>query len=93
MLLEKGANANAKGGRYGATALLAAVNQGKARVVKLLIDHGADVNAGNTINHAVWTPLKLAEERRLKQIVRMLQRAGAWQCGCRQGVIGSNPEL
>jgi len=67
---------NAHATSDGATALLSAANQGKARLVKLLIDKGADVNASSTINHAVWTPLKLAKQRRFKQIVGMLQKAG-----------------
>ncbi|KAH6986709.1 hypothetical protein EDB80DRAFT_590283, partial [Ilyonectria destructans] len=43
ILLNKGANINAQGGRYG-NALQAALHKGYELVVKLLLDKGADVN-------------------------------------------------
>ena len=43
LLLDKGANVNAQGGRYG-NALLAASISGHEQVVKLLLDNDADVN-------------------------------------------------
>ncbi|ORY09452.1 hypothetical protein BCR34DRAFT_516475, partial [Clohesyomyces aquaticus] len=44
LLLDKGADVNAQGGRYG-NALQAALVKGNEQVVKLLLDKGADVNA------------------------------------------------
>ncbi|KAF2729999.1 hypothetical protein EJ04DRAFT_446072 [Polyplosphaeria fusca] len=44
MLLDKGADVNAQGGRYG-NALQAASYGGHEAVVKMLLDAGADVNA------------------------------------------------
>ena len=44
MLLDKGADVNAKGGRYG-TALQAASERGHDQVVRMLLDIGADVSA------------------------------------------------
>ena len=44
LLLAKGADVNAQGGRYG-TALQAALYRGHEEVVELLLAKGADVNA------------------------------------------------
>ena len=44
MLLEKGADVNAQGGRYG-NALQIASSRGYEQVVKILLDKDADVNA------------------------------------------------
>ncbi|SLM38726.1 vegetative incompatibility protein het-e-1, partial [Lasallia pustulata] len=44
MLLDKGADVNAQGGRYG-NALYAASATGHDQVVQMLLDKGADVNA------------------------------------------------
>ncbi|KAJ7302491.1 ankyrin repeat-containing domain protein [Mycena albidolilacea] len=44
LLLKKGANVNAQGGRYG-NALQAAASGGHANIVQVLLDKGADVNA------------------------------------------------
>ncbi|KAJ7693718.1 ankyrin repeat domain-containing protein [Mycena olivaceomarginata] len=44
LLLNKGADVNAQGGRYG-NALWAAVSQGHDKIVLVLLDKGADVNA------------------------------------------------
>jgi ankyrin repeat protein len=44
MLLNKGAEVNAQGGRYG-NALEAASDRGYEQVVKMLLDKGAEVNA------------------------------------------------
>ena len=60
LLLEKGADFNAKGGRCG-TALQAASYRGHYEVVQLLLENGADVNAkgghyGNALNAALYYP-------------------------------------
>ena len=47
LLLENGADVNAKGGRHNVTALHAAVCRGSLRAVRLLLEQGADVNAYN----------------------------------------------
>ncbi|KAL8924377.1 MAG: hypothetical protein Q9172_002724 [Xanthocarpia lactea] len=44
LLLASGVDINAYGGRYG-TALIAAASQGHEAIVKLLLDHGAEVDA------------------------------------------------
>ena len=44
LLLDRGADVNATGGKYG-TALVAAASNGKLEIVTLLLDRGADVNA------------------------------------------------
>ncbi|KAI1559318.1 ankyrin repeat domain containing protein [Pyrenophora tritici-repentis] len=44
LLLDKGAEVNAQGGRYG-NALQAASERGYEQVVKTLLDAGAEVNA------------------------------------------------
>jgi hypothetical protein len=44
LLLDKSANANAQGGRYG-NALLAALDCSYKEVVMLLLDNSADANA------------------------------------------------
>ena len=44
LLLDKGADVNAQGGRYG-NALYVASERGYEQVVKLLLDKGADVSA------------------------------------------------
>jgi ankyrin repeat protein len=43
MLLDRGADVNAQGGRYG-SALQAASSEGHDKIVQLLLDKGADVN-------------------------------------------------
>ena len=44
LLLDKGANINAQGGRY-SNALYAASSEGYEAIVRLLLDNGADINA------------------------------------------------
>ncbi|MBX3323918.1 MAG: ankyrin repeat domain-containing protein [Phycisphaeraceae bacterium] len=46
----------------------------RADVVRLLIDSGADVNAGS---HSNWTALHVASERGAEDVVRLLLKAGA----------------
>ncbi|KAJ7795329.1 ankyrin repeat-containing domain protein [Mycena olivaceomarginata] len=58
LLLNKGADVNAQGGRYG-NALQAAASQGHDKIVQVLLDKGADVNAhggeyGNALQAAAF---------------------------------------
>jgi hypothetical protein len=73
LLLDKGADVNAQGGRYG-NALQAASERGNEQIVKLLLDKGADVNAqGGRYGNA----LQAASERGNEQIVKLLLDKGA----------------
>lgn len=45
MLLENGAEINASGGGYSGNALRAASSEGHEKVVELLLEKGAEVNA------------------------------------------------
>ncbi|SLM37709.1 ankyrin repeat domain containing protein [Lasallia pustulata] len=72
MLLDKGADVNAQGGRYG-NALQAASERGNNKVVQMLLDKGADVNAqGGRYGNA----LQAASERGNNEVVRMLLDKG-----------------
>ena len=70
-LLDKGANVN-KGVSIGWKPLHVAVFNGNARMVKLLLDYGADVMA---INPFKKMPLGMAEEKGYSVIARMLREA------------------
>jgi ankyrin repeat protein len=73
LLLDKGAEVNAHGGRYG-NALQAASEGGHEQVVKALLDAGAEVNAqGGDYGNA----LQAASEGGHEQVVRTLLNAGA----------------
>jgi hypothetical protein len=73
LLLDKGADVNAHGGRYG-NALQAASSRGHEQIVKLLLDKGADVNAlGGSYGNALYAALKRGHE----QIVKLLLDKGA----------------
>jgi ankyrin repeat protein len=75
MLLDKGAEVNAQGGRYG-NALQAALFKGRQAVVKMLLDKGAEANAqGGFYGNA----LQAASVRGHEQVVKMLLNAGAHQ--------------
>ena len=73
MMLDKGANINAKSKENG-TALMLASQNGHDPAVKILIDNGADVNA---IMSEGWTALMLASENGHDTIVKMLLEKGA----------------
>jgi hypothetical protein len=73
-LLAKGADVNART-RYGATALSFACDRGSLEVVKILIEHGADVNVTDTFYKA--TPLVWAISRNHAEIVTLLLDKGA----------------
>jgi hypothetical protein len=73
MLLNKGAEINAQGGRYG-NALQAASSRGHEAVVKMLLNKGAEVNAqGGYYGDA----LQAASARRYREIVKLLVDKGA----------------
>jgi ankyrin repeat protein len=73
LLLEKGAEVNAQGGKDG-NALQAASVWGSESIVRLLLEMGADVNAqGGMYGSAV----KAASMRGHKDVVRLLVKYGA----------------
>ena len=73
MLLDKGADVNAQGGRYG-NALQATSANGQKDIATLLLDKGADVNAqGGLYGNA----LQAASYEGHEQVVKTLLNAGA----------------
>ncbi len=73
-LLAKGANVNAKS-PYGATPLFFACDRGSVEVVKVLLEHGADVNVQDTFYRA--TPLAWALNKGKPEIIKLLVEGGA----------------
>lgn len=73
-LLAKGADVNAKT-QYGATPLSYACDRGNLEIVKLLLEHGANVNVKDTFYKA--TPLTWASSKGHGEIVRALLVKGA----------------
>lgn len=69
--LDNGIDPNTMGVRL-RTPLQSAVVGGHVAVLKLLIDHGADVNFGDG-----WKPLKIAEKMEDSEIAALLKSAGA----------------
>ena len=49
LLIERGADVNAKDSEHAQTALMWAVLENHADVIKLLLAHGADINAHTTV--------------------------------------------
>ena len=82
LLLSRGANAKATN-FFGATALMAAAASGNAKSVRLLVDHGADVNAQPTADEPGFilgggrSALTWAAFRGDVAILKMLIEAGA----------------
>jgi len=73
-LLEGGTPVTASDSILGTTALLAAAGHGYVEVVRLLLSHGADVNARS----GGWTPLPLALSRGVApEVARLLVAHGA----------------
>src|SRR5262249_50285830 len=73
-LLAKGPDVNAKNA-YGATALSFAADKGHLAVVKVLLEHKADVNVKDSFYKS--TPLNWAMARRHVDIIKALVKAGA----------------
>jgi ankyrin repeat protein len=71
-LLQRGADVNANVADY--TPLLTAVYGGDPKIVKMLIDKGADTGFRNSKG---VTPLRAAKDAGRKEIVALLERAGA----------------
>jgi hypothetical protein len=71
------ANINARETENGSTPLLWALEGGcfeDVSVVRLLLEHGADINAQN---HSGWTPLHWASFNGVLEVVRLLLKHGA----------------
>lgn len=75
MLLDRGADANASGGKVYGKALLAASFRGHREIVQMLLDRGADVNAPGGKAHG--NALQAASLRGHREIVQMLLDRGA----------------
>lgn len=73
-LLTPETDINAKGGRYG-TALIAAASQGHLAIVQLLLDSGANVDAGG--GHIFFTALQASSYFGHKSIAELLLERGA----------------
>lgn len=73
LLLEKGANVNARG-RGGCAALIEASGKGHLEIVKLLLNKGADINART---YSGWTALDVAVRKGHTEIVELLKAQGA----------------
>jgi|GEM_PF-777012 len=70
LLLERGADVNAKEDKYGDTPLHAAAAFGYAEVARLLLEHGADPSIGD--NDSV-TPLDVAREEGHEEVARVIE--------------------
>jgi hypothetical protein len=84
LLLDKGADVNAKGGYYG-NALQAASAGGHEQVVKTLLDKGADVNAQNGL---YGNALQAASAGGHEQVVKTLLDKGA-DVNAQSGLFGN----
>ncbi len=73
-LLSRGADVKDQMNKAGVTALSVASEEGHPGLVKVLIDHGADLEAGERNG---YTPLTRALWRGQKEVVALLQRSGA----------------
>ena len=73
-LLTKGAEVDVRD-RNGMTPLLLAARKGNSETVRLLLAHGANVNAQDY--YLAWTPLILASALGHKKVVKLLLEHGA----------------
>lgn len=85
--LERGADVNAKA-RYGVTALTFAASQGRADVVKLLLDKGADPNAQDTFYNSRAMEMALSNGHTATAIL-LLERGSKGGSGALNSGIGS----
>ena len=74
VLLDKGADVNAKASDSARTPLMLAAAKGEAEMVKILLEKGADANISDTSGK---TALELAEETGHTEIVHLLLDVGA----------------
>jgi len=77
LLLDRGADVNVKATSDGSTALIIASWYGRTGVVRLLLDKGADVDSKAKFDNAEWTALKSAKKNGHRDIVQLLEKAGA----------------
>ena len=75
LLLEKGADVNAKESTIGATALSFASSDGHPEIVRLLLENGADMNAKDNVTG--YTALIEATSNNEIEVVRLLLENGA----------------
>ncbi len=73
-LLAQGADANAKS-PYGATGLFFAADRGNVEIIKILLDHGANVNVKDTFYGA--TALSWATQKERWDVIKLLLGKGA----------------
>ncbi len=72
--LAEGADANAKDGRFGVSALMLASSKGRIEIVELLVNSGADVNARDDEG---LTALWYARRANHMEVMAFLQERGA----------------
>ena len=77
LLINKGANVNAKDSKHKETPLYNAASAGHRQVAELLIDKGADVNAKRDLGRLQLTPLYAAASEGHKELVELLIANGA----------------
>ena len=77
LLLERGADPNAAKTEDGFTPLHVAAEWGRIGVVRVLLAHGADVNALGQGRYRMVPPLHLAETEGRTEAADLLREAGA----------------
>ena len=73
LLVEKEADVDKAGNRWGGTPLPIACQKGHQEIVRLLVEKGVDMDKANDGE----TPLTVARTRDRTQIVALLEQAGA----------------
>jgi ankyrin repeat protein len=76
LLLNKGADVNVRN-INDATPLMVASTGGHTEIVKLLLVKGADLNVKTKIDGVDYTALKIAKKKGWKEIITILEKAGA----------------